>query len=110
MQQMRRRGSLITSRGPRLELRPSALWDFTLQIAHFMRQAALLHRTRKALLGGADYARRTIADHQQRIRHAATPEELAAARGILFAAWRQMQQSLLAVRQNAQAASTASRG
>jgi hypothetical protein len=97
----------------RLEFWPDVLGNFALQVSHLVRQAALANRARQAFLDRADHAGRPVAGHQERVGQAAPTDvlkELLAARGVLLGPRRQMQQRLLAVRQDPQAASTASRG
>jgi hypothetical protein len=53
--------------GTRLELRPDVLRRLAFKGAHLVRQTALADRPQEALLERADDARRTVADHQQRI-------------------------------------------
>jgi hypothetical protein len=87
-----------------MELRPDVIRHLALQVPHLVRQAALAQGAREALLDGANDARRPVAHHQQRIRQAAPAhvlEELAAARRVLFGAGREVQQSFLAIDQNA---------
>ena len=86
-----------------VELRPDVVGHLALQVAHLVRQAASTQRSREALLDRSDHAWRPVA-RPQRIRQAAPPhvlEELAAARRVFLGVGRDVQQRLLAVRQNA---------
>jgi len=66
-------------------------------------ETALPRRAREAFLDRADQAGRAVGDDQQRIGQAAPSyvlEELAAARRVLLAPWRQVEKYLMAVRQH----------